>query len=279
MINFLSLFPTILLVSFGLFAIYAGYSNLKSIRKFRAPRKYAGELLNWSVRPYADFKYEPDTWISINLHRLAIFLTGCVALYVIFFKPVEGIAIPGFSTTLSGLIIYPVLAMCVAGTGFFWGQALFGPLAEFLAGDSHYAVSDEGILNGGYLFPWSTFSHYSINTEQSVIQLWSATFHGAPAFTLIPPSAGELSTLRGILQGQLPSGAADAPGFLRRCAFPALMAMLGITVYVAAILTTSLAFGYAIILIAVFNYLLVFLGVKAIMGLIYGGRHRPAPVE
>jgi hypothetical protein len=60
------LLRTLLLISFGLSAIYAGYTNLKAIRKFRAPRKYAGELLSWSVHLYSGFKYELETWIAIN---------------------------------------------------------------------------------------------------------------------------------------------------------------------------------------------------------------------
>ena len=279
MLNFLTFFQTLLLISFGLSAVYAGYTNLKAIRKYRAPRKYAGELLSWSIRPYSDFKYEPDTWLSINLHRLGIVLTGCVTIYLILSRQVAGLAIPGIPDYLSGLVIYPVLAMCVAGTGFFWGQALFGPLAAFLAGDDHMAVSDEGVLNGGHLFPWSTFSHYSINIEQSVIHLWSASFPGTVAFILAPSSAGQVTTLRGILESHMPSGAADAPGFLRRCAFPVLMALLGSGAFAAAILASHLPYAYAIILIAVICWLLVFLGVKAIMGLIYGGRNRPATVE
>jgi hypothetical protein len=277
--NFLTSLRTILLISFGLSAVYAGYYNLRSIRKFRAPRNYTGELLSWVERPYTSFKYEPDTWIAINIHRLALFLTGCVCLYLLFVRPVTGLAIPGVPAYLGGLIVFAILGGCVSGMGFFWGQALFGPLAEFLGGDSHYAISDGGVLYGGQLFPWSTYSHYSLNPEGTVIQLWSASFPGAVAFTLTPPSAGEVSRLRGIVESHMPSGEADAPGFLRRCAFPALMAALAIIFIAAAVWSTSLSYAITMILIAVLMYLLVFLGGRVIMQLIYGGRNRPAPYE
>lgn len=279
MLNFISLFRTLLLISFGLSAIYAGYTNLRAIRKFRAPHSYTGELLSWSVHLYSGFKYELDTWIAINIHRLALFLNGCVGLYLLLYRPVTGLAIPGVPDYLAGLIVFPILAGCVAGMGFFWGQALFGPLAEFLGGDSHYAISEDGVLYGGQLFPWSTYSHYSMNPDGTVIQLWSASFPGTVAFTLTTPSAGQISRLRGIMESHMPSGEADAPGFFRRCAFPALMAALAIGFIAAAVWSSSLSYAFAMVLNAVLMYLLVFLGAKVIMRLIYGGRNRPASVE
>ena len=161
---------------------------------------------------------------------------------------------------------------------FFWGQAFFGPLAEYLAGDSHYAVSDEGVLTGGQLFPWKTFASYSLNEERTALTLWSASFPGATAFNLMPP-VENISSLVSLIQSHLPAGGAATPGFIRRSAFPALMAVLFILSTIIAIAAASLSSGLAIVLISILMYLLVLFGGKIIMTLIYGNQNRPAPVE
>ena len=267
----------LLLGCFGLPALYAFYSNLKTLRSFRASRKYVGESFSWAERPYSGFKYELDTWLAITIHRLALFSAGLVGLYLLFFRPVLEISIPGIPGSIAGLIAFPILAGCVAGMGFFWGQAFFGPLADYLAGDSHYAVSDEGVLTGGQLFPWNTFASYNLNEERTAITLWSASFPGATAFNLMPP-VEHISSLAALIQIHLPAGGA-APGFIRRSAFPALMAVLLLLSIIIAIAAGNLSSGLAIVLITVLMYLLVLFGGKIIMTLIYGNQNRSAPIE
>jgi hypothetical protein len=278
MIPLASLSRTLLFLCFGLSALYAFYINLKTLQKFRAARKHTNELLAWAERPYSGFKHELDTWVAINIHRLALFLTGLIGLYILFFRPIAGITIPGIPGSIAGLIAFPILAVCVASTGFFWGQAFFGLLAEYLAGDSHYAVSDEGILTGGQLFPWTTISHYSVIGDGTVVRLWSASFPGAVAFTLIPPEE-HLSKLRSILESHLPGEGISSPGLIRRSAFPAIMSVVLILSIIVAIMAATLSSGLAIVIITIIMYLLVLFGGKVIMSLIYGNQNRPAPVE
>jgi hypothetical protein len=274
----INLSQILLLGCFGLPALYAFFSNLKTLRSFRAPRKYAGQRFAWAERPYSGFKYELDTWLAITLHRLALFSAGLAGLYLLFSRPVLDLSIPGIPGSIAGLIAFPILAGCVAGIGFFWGQASFGPLAEYLAGDSHYAVSDEGVLTGGQLFPWTIFAYYSLNDERTALTLWSASFPGATAFNLMPP-VEQVSSLISLIQIHLPAGGAATPGFIRRSAFPALMAVLLIFSIIIAIAAASLSSGLAIVLIVVFMYLLVWFGGHMIMKLIYGGQNRPATLE
>ena len=268
----------LLLGCFGLPALYAFFSNLKTLRSFRAPRKYAGQRFAWAERPYSGFKYELDTWLAITIHRLALFSAGLVGLYLLSFRPTLEVSIPGIPGSIAGLIAFPIVAGCAAGMGFFWGQASFGPLAEYLAGDSHYAVSDEGVLTGGQLFPWKTFTHCSLNEERTALTLWSASFPGATAFNLMPP-VEQMSALAALIQSHLPAGSTATPGFIRRSAFPALMAVLLIFSIIIAIGAASLSSGLAIVLIFILMNLLVWFGGKLIMTLIYGNQNRPATVE
>jgi hypothetical protein len=278
MISLTSLIRTLLLLCFGLSAIYACITTLRVLRKFRAERKYTNELLTWAVRPYEGFKYELDTWVAINIHRLALFSAGLAGLYLLFFRPVTGIVIPGIPGSIAGLIAFPILAGCVAGMGFFWGQAFFGPLAEYLAGNSHYALSEEGVLTGGQLFPWTAFSHFSLTVEGTVIRLWSASFPGAVAFTLIPP-VEHVSKLRSILESHLPGEGIASPGLIRRSAFPAIMSVVLILSIIIAIAAATFSSGLAIVIITIIMYLLVLFGGKVIMRWIYGNQNQPASIE
>ena len=268
----------LLLFCFGLSAVYGFFKIVMVLRKIRAPRKYRNELLTWAERPYSVYRYELNSWAAVTIHRLAIIVVGFIGLAMIAFRPVVDFEIPGLANPIAIIVYFPILSVSVAFIGFLWGQSIFGPIAEFIAGNSHYAISDEGILYSDRLFPWSAFSYFSLNVKQTVTQVWSASFPGTAAFTLVPPSAGDIPRLKGILQNHLPSGANSSPGFIQRCAFPASMAGISAVFVIASILTFKAPTSIALLLNTFFVYMLVRLGAKLIMRLIYGSQDLPAPI-
>ncbi|MGA9397625.1 MAG: hypothetical protein WBV22_05120 [Anaerolineaceae bacterium] len=273
-----SMMQPLLLLGFGLPALYGFVKIVMSLRKIRAPRKYRKVLLTWAEHPSTVYRYELNSWVAVNIHRLALIAVGFIALAMIAFRPVVDFEIPGLANPIATIIYFPFLAVGVAFIGFMWGQSIFGPIAELIAGDSHYAISDDGILYSDWLFPWSAFSHFSMNVKETMIQIWSASFPGTVAFTLVPPSAEDVPKLKGILQSHLTTGANSPPGFIQRCAFPVSMAGISAVFITAAILTFKLSTSIALLLDTFFIYMLVRLGEKLIMRWIYGGKGLPAPI-
>ena len=268
---------TLLLICFGLSTVYGFFWNVRNIRKIRAPRKYKNAILAWAQRPHSRLQYELNSWIATSIHWAAIITLGLVVFLMLVLHPLTEIAIPGLTKPTAAVLAMPILGASVAGIGFIWGQSLFGPIAEFMGGDSHVALDAEGMLYAGQLFPWSTFSHFSFDVEQTVVQIWSASFPGVVGFVLLPPSPEYMSKLVGILQIHLPTAA--SPSFFMKCAFPAFMAGISILFVAFAFLMLSLPIAIALIVNSLLIYAPIFFGGKLIMRFVFGGKAQPAPVE
>ncbi|MBN2677758.1 MAG: hypothetical protein JXR32_06800, partial [Anaerolineaceae bacterium] len=181
-------------------------------------------------------------------------------------------------SNLAGLLSVMILSGCAAGMGLFWGQAAFGPLTELMAGRSHSAISDEGLLKGGRLFPWATFCQFSLNDERTAIKLWSAHFKGAVAFTLMPPP-DRIPAVESILLRHLPPAGLSSPGALEHFRFSTFMVALLIgSAAISFLILDSLAVTPAIALLFGLIYLLALLGSRIILLGIYGGLARPATI-
>ncbi len=194
------------------------------------------------------------------------------------FRSVSDLEIPGLMNLTVTVLIVPILSMCVAFMGIQWGQSIFWPFAELIAGDSHYAISDDGILYGDLLFLWSGFSHFSMYHGQPVIKLWSASLPATVAFTLVPATNEDGLKISGILQKHLEYSMDYSPGFIQGATFPALMAGISALFISLAMLTFKLPTGIALILNTVIIYLLILIGGKLLMRLIFGGKTLPAPL-
>jgi hypothetical protein len=270
----------LLLIIFGLLAIIGAYAVVKAVRKIRTPRTYKDAVFTWVEHPGLTFKDDLPTWLAITIHRLALIGLGLLAVLTVLLHPLDSLGLPGLSDSATpAFLVEPLLYATMAFIGFLWGYSLFGPIAEWIGGDRHYAISSDGVLIGGQLMPWNSLSHFDVDAGQNVIHVWSASLHGTPAMVLALPTSEALLKLSGILQNYLPASDPFSPGLIRRYVFPALMAGLSAPFIVVACLLYRAPAGIALIADAILIWALIELGGMLIMRLIYGGKARRAPME
>jgi hypothetical protein len=268
----------LILIVFSVAALYGGYEILRGVRKVRAPRAYKDVLYAWTERPGPSFTYDFTGWLGITVHRVALVIISLVALFTALRHPQAGVglsALPGWVAFLAEPITYGAVALL----GCLFGLSFFGPVAEYFGGDHRYALSNEGLLIGGQLIPWSAFSEFTVDIGRNLIFIWSASLRGTPAMFITLPSTEELGKLREILQNHLPYSDPSPVSALRRYAFPAWMACLAAP-FIAAACALFLAPLYlALIGDTLIGWVLLALGGQLIVRLIYGGKSRPAPMS
>jgi hypothetical protein len=246
----------------------------------RAPRNSQGVLLAW-VRPpasgpwFSQARIDGGAWVTILIHAFAVVAVGLAEGLVLAVRPMR----PLFSWGPAGIIVVPATVMGISMTGQWLGMALFRPLAERIGGDRQFAVSSEGILYLGRLFPWGAFRNFSLAGEGTAVRLWSASFPGLAAMVLIPPPE-KMPALLELLRSRLPGETTQASnGFLAQCAFPALMTAVCGPIVLAAWFAFPASAELASILNGFLMILLGLIGGQGLMRLGFGGKDRPAPIE
>jgi len=273
-------FRNYFLIAYAIFTVYGAYGAVVRMRKLRAPRNYKGPVLTWAETPpplfgFSGLRYEGGTSVAIFIHRLVVIAVGLAEGLLVFIRPMR----PALVWGLAGFVVLPVLAMFVAVAGYQLGAALFFPLAERLGGDRHFAVSAEGILYLGQLFPWNAFRGFSLAAEGTAVRLWSGSFPGMVNMVLVPPPE-KLPELLALLQRQLPDESASASGgFLTQAAFPALMAGICAPIALAAGLLFRAPAEAALAANGLLLYLLATVGGKGFMRLGFAGKARSAPLD
>ncbi len=273
-------YKTFYLIIFGLFTAYGGFRMVAAMRKMRTRRDYQGAILTWTERPSPAFrlsglKYEGGARASVVIHGLSMAAIGLAVGLALFLRPMR----PVLEWEMPGLFVIPGLAMMIAIVGYFWGTALFHPLAEQLGGDRHFAVSAEGILYIGQLMPWSAFRRFSLTTDGSAAQLWSASFPGLIGVVLSPPPE-QMTALLELLRMHLPGEPGEASGgFLAQCLFPGLVVAICAPMVAAAWLAVLSTAELAVMIGGFLMALLVILGGPGLSWLAYRRKVRPAPVE
>ena len=112
-----------------------------------------------------------------------------------------------------------------------------------------------------------------------MIKLWSESLPGTVAFALVPPTYEDGLKISGILQKHLEYSMDYSPGFIQGAAFPALMAGISALFISMAMLTFKLPTNFALILNTIIIYILVLMGGKVLMRLIFGNTVMTAPIE
>ncbi len=264
------------LIIFGICALWGFFLVLRSTRQYRMPRQYKDALVAWAEPPGTGFREDLPTWIAINMHRGTVILLGLVGLWLLLSQPVGSLGRPDWPLAIRYLLD-PLPGSLVAVIGFFWGFIVGGLPAEIKGGDRHYALSEAGVLTGGRLCPWELFTHLSIGGERDAIHLWSAPLPGTIAFSFHPPAETRPAVLSTV-QAHLRMGGAPAQK-VERYGFPLRMVLLCAPFVAAGLLLAWMPSAPALMALAALMWLVLALGGKFILGWVYGGQGRPAPVD
>lgn len=264
----------LLLFAFVATAMYGAFAGFRSLRRIRQPHPYADTMFRWHEAPLSSFRYERPNWVAVAAHSVAIVLIGLITLAELR-DPTALLAPMG---NLSPWFLPLFLGVVMAGTayiGFVWGLTIFQPIAQRVAGSAHFALSEEGLLFGGLLFPWESFDRFSCDPSQTAVRLWSAFSPMTVSFTFSP-----LPGLTAVLRSRLKSTESPLPTQgLSALAFPASMCLASL-LGVLLVVGMNQALGS---LAVPLNAILLFVFVRATTWLMFkfssDGKQRPAPLE
>lgn len=266
------IFKPVLILLFWALAIYGMFDVIRRTRKMRAPRKYKEFIFAWRERSVSGFQADTVSWLATSIHWIVAFIVGLVEFFTLAVRPWSADPPSFLSITLIGGFI--------GGIGYTWGGLLFTPIGLSVAGNRHCALSAEGVLYADNLIPWSAFSHFSVDQENSIIHLWSSSFRGGVGFVFTPP-AEHFTKIVGLLHNYLPDeNMVSAPGPLWQWTFPLVVAAgCCIPFLIAVPLTFLLSTEMALIVNGILLYALMMLGGPALLWALFGRKMRPAAVE
>jgi hypothetical protein len=93
----------------------------------------------------------------------------------------------------------------IALEGYLLGSMLAFPLTRLGQAPISMAITEQGMLHGSTLMPWSWFSHFSIDPQGGLLRLYSAFAPDLPSLISKPPASVGLHELGNTLQDYLPS--------------------------------------------------------------------------
>jgi hypothetical protein len=261
----------LLSILFWSFAIYGAIERVRSMRKLRVPQSYTDSIFDWSEYPISSFKYDTLSWLATSIHWVTIVLLGLFQYIQFFMNPLSV-----HEVTFISLPFEVLMGGFMSLTGFWLGSTLFHPIAGFLGGNRHYAISVDGILWAGYIVPWSAISHFSFDHEKGMIRLWSSSLRGTVLFQFIPAEEN-VQRIIDILGTYLPDeNKVSDPGFLQQCVFPILMAIACMSVAVVAYAVVQLVPDFFPVANIIFLYVLMLVGGPALIRSLFGRTLKPA---
>ncbi|MBN8579509.1 MAG: hypothetical protein J0L96_02465 [Anaerolineae bacterium] len=208
--------------------------------------------------------------ISIYSHWASTVLIGIVTIITIVINP--------FNISWLSVLSTPILFFFIMNTGFLWGANLLHPIINLSSGERHYALTAEGILFGNNLFPWNTFSGFSINERKEII-IWSSSMPETVCFTLKPQTYEKMLEIIEILQRNLSKFAPPPQNILKRCAISTLMIFFSLPFVALSILSLLFPLVIAVIINNFLLYLLMKFGAKLLLRYVYGNNLQPAFIE
>lgn len=258
-----------LTLCFCLTAIYGAFKRLRGLRALRAARKYKEALLTWGRHPISSFRHDTLSWITESIYWITVAGIGGMQLFVLIAYPLHP----------PDPIWIVISFFTILFSGYLWGGETFHPITDFFGGDSHPALSTEGLLYADSLYLWSAFSHFSFDAEKNIVRLWSSHLHGAVTFAFeLPPEIA--SQVVEVLKTHLPhKNDASFASFLDQCVFPAIMGIFCAPFWILEFLSLQVSAEFAVLANGLFMCALMYIGGPVLIWLLWSKHIRPAPVE
>lgn len=272
-------FKGLLELAFVVGAVLGAFTSIRSLRRIRQSRDYAGATLTWYEEPLSDFKYERANWLATFSLAMTVAVVGLLTILQLA-NPVAPIPyLPRPSPQLLALI-YAITGGSSAYIGMFWGLNIVQPVAHAIGGRAFYALSDDGLLFAGMLFPWNSFDRATHHPTENLVRLWSALSPSTTSFTLSPLPPQSVSALLAALPSTLrhPTQLHDSPTG-SQWTFPAkIIALCILDILLSWTLYASLGW-LGVIANGILLFLFLRLSTKMLFRYSSGGKHRPAPVQ
>jgi hypothetical protein len=178
----------------GIIGLVSGTLGLKKMRSKEHPQAE----IRWKQIPLSPWRYETLMMVAITIHSLG--LIGIVGLLLW--------SVSGFrlftSAPGTGLLLLSILAMfAVFFTSYVTGVTIAYHIAQPWIRPASYGISEAGLMYGGSLVEWRSYSHFEIGPDEGLISLYSSYSPRLRTWVLRPPSELFAGVL-GIIQNHLP---------------------------------------------------------------------------
>jgi hypothetical protein len=253
----------------------AGYGALRSqiqLRRIMAKRDYEDIIFEWFDSLPEGPTNEGLIWFAPLIHFLVV---SWIALMASLSIPHQALTLdPSSLSRLVASFPHNFLAACsISLIAFLWGSILpINPFCNPFLKEGYYAISSQGLLYGGQLFPWSRFTHFTVDYVRGVSRLFSATSPGLIIFALLPVEPGDRSKLEEILSQHLPTAPPKpSPGSWSKWLLLAITVGAAIIVVLGSWVLLPRSNLFALPGAAILTYLYVVLGGRIMMRLGVGG--------
>lgn len=193
---------------FALICLIIGLANsakrLKSIRSQEPP----GADISWKQPPFSPWRYETPTAVAITLHALGLV---CLAVFVL-----NGAAhlysLNAFQTANLTFLLLVLALFAVSFTAYASGMAVAYPFIQSWIRPASYGICNDGILYGGLLIDWESYSCYEVGPDDNMISLYSSYSPQLRTWVIQPPAESFALVLE-VIKETLPS-ASPAEGLI-----------------------------------------------------------------
>jgi hypothetical protein len=276
--------PTLhlLVLLFGAWLIIGGIRTFHLLAASRSPAPGLNAIREWSERPLSSWRYEPYSAAAILLHTLAISSLGIAALDAVSTAGAFN-ALPAPSDTAPPVLLWIAEGGSISIVGFLVGSLVAFPLARLRRAPVAFAITEEGVVHGRTLMPWSWFSHFSIDSKGGVLRLYSAFSPDLASLISRPTPLAQLVDLGTALRPYLPTDSTPGNRAWYRTKLLLIPTMLSVCMPLSAVgwLATRLPRELALFAIALSTTVLALLGGRVIslfgFGIIKIRDDRPRP--
>lgn len=163
----------------GIIGLVSGTIGLKKMRSQEHPQAE----IRWKQAPLSPWRYETLTMVAVTIHSLG--LIGIVGLLLW--------SLSGFRLFTSppgaGQLLLSILAMfALFFTSYVTGVMIAYHMAQPWIRPASYGISEAGLMYGGSLVEWKSYSHYEIGPDEGLISLYSSYSPQLRTWVLRPPA-------------------------------------------------------------------------------------------
>lgn len=190
-----------------LFLIGLLTGGLRVFRQLKIRKKVAQPfqgLYAWSERRLSSWRYEPYMSVAILIHTLGVSVLSLIALGAA--ENPTNLDNPWFTNDQTMVFLVWIGAGgSIALVGYLLGSMLAFPLTRLWQAPISMVITEQGMLHGSTLMPWSWFSHFSSDPSGGLLRIYSAFAPDLPSLVSKPPSSVGLDEIDKALQDYLPS--------------------------------------------------------------------------
>jgi len=177
-----------------------GVTGLKSMRSKTHPQAE----IAWKQSPLSAWHYETLNMIAITIHSLgSISLTGLLLTELGHNRLLSVYPISRF-TSVSDFLVLMIAVFGLSMAAYICGTMIAFHFAQQWIKPVSYGICANGMLYGGQLFSWKSYSRYEVGPNDGLIYLYSSYSPSIRSWVIAPPPESFASALA-LIQKNLPA--------------------------------------------------------------------------